>query len=1322
MWTSTRMRPERPGRRLGLIAAIGALVATVIPPALASFPSGAHSSDPYDYSQLHLPPGGGACAPLAAGQARPAGSALPSTFDCRASSLLTDYAAQSGEPDYDPLVANNPQELMGRKGPGTNRAWETTTGRPDTVIAVLDSGIEWDTPELVNKVWLNWRSLPLPCHAATAPACGPRRFGTSMRQYDANRDGMFNVADYAHDPRLSPANHSYLTPEDLIRAFSDGIDHSRSGYVNDIAGWDFYQRDNDPADDVTYGHGTGEARDSSAEVTKQLTQCPNCMFMPLRVGDSFIANINNFAEAVVFAVDHGASVIQEALGTVNHTAFAQQAADYAYNHGVLVVASAADEEAGHHNYPAALNHTMVVNSVTHPVDQGGVVIQHPASYLTFNGCTNFGGYIWVTVESNSCSSAATGNAAGIAGLLYSAAANAIHHGTLAPRTGTDGRPLSAEEAKQLFRLSADDVDFSTPRPPFGPPNNFLTTLPASIRYATTAGWDQITGFGRLNSATLVQLVSAGRVPPEADVTGPSWWDTLDTRGTVPIVGRVAAPRAASYTYQVEFAPGVQPPLWPLADHWTVVAGGAGTAAKAGVLAHLDLAAVRAAIDAAPPVYTPATDPTSRDMPERDAFRVRVVVHANGSNEPIDTAIEQRQYYSHHDPLLVPGWPKHLGADGAGSAAFADLEGTGHNNLVIADGNGWVHAYRPDGTEAPGWPVHTGPIPLPTIGGNAFARHALSPVVYSPVLLGSPTIADLDGTGWPSVAVADTDGSLYVWDHTGRPRAGFPVHTNPAYSHDPGCQLAIGTACDHFTAHPVRDHINTVDRAFASQPAAGRIDPAHPGLDLVVGAMDGHVYAFHGDGTPVPGWPVLLRDPTKVSSVDATSHRVTFRADANPLYGRQVLAGVTIGDLLGRGTPQVAVNVDEEYAETPNMSLRDPTLQAFNLVSRTGNTRTYLLWPDGTHHSPPAGAHIVPNLGNMAYVPGWPVKIAMLETELLPDVGSGSDGAPVMATLNGRNVIGTASIAGPPYLLNPDGSSYYGNGPDGRYLTMGTNPLEFKNPTATDGPSIAALGGGVFGHLAGPTSPLSWAAGAVGLRRALDVVLPDQQIGRESHVDSWNAATGTFDLGFPAQMNDLQFFTTPAIADVDGSGSASVLQGSSVNDLRAYRVGGIVPAGWPKFTGGWVVSTPTIGAFTSSDPSGTVDVAVMTREGILFVWHAAGAICQAAQWPKYQHDLWNSGSFGTDASPPGALRDVRVDGSTVRFLASGDNAYCGRADHYRVTVDGRPLVSQVLPAPGVAGAPQSITIEPGSHQVVLQAVDAAGNLGIPASVLVGRPAG
>ncbi|HEV3354165.1 MAG TPA: FG-GAP-like repeat-containing protein, partial [Acidimicrobiales bacterium] len=1060
-----------------------------------------------------------------------------------------------------------------------------------------------------NKVHLNRGELPVPCTAA-APCT--TRYGGTLQDYDVNHDGVFNVQDYAHDPRVTDRNHNgILDPEDLILTFSDGKDHDHNGYVNDIAGWDFYQADNNPADDVTYGHGTGEARDSSAEIEKQLTQCPNCMIEPLRVGDSFIADINHWAQAVFYAVDNGASVIQEALGTINHTAFAQAAADYAYSHGVLVVASEADESAGHHNYPAALNHTMVVNSVTPGATAGdvpgagqafdplpaqlqsakGTPIQRPNTFLAFNGCTNFGGYTWVSIESSSCSSDATGQSSGMAGLLYSEARNAVQKGVIAP--DASGRPLSAEEAKQLIRLAADDIDFSTPRcdpaPKCGPPNNFATTLPASQRFVTTAGWDQISGWGRLSSNKAVHLVADGKIPPEADITSPSWWQPLPASGRVDVVGRVAAPRATSYTYEVQFAPGVQPARFPFTERWTTVTTGSGTSPKTGVLTTLNLDQVRAAIKAAPPAYTPADDPTSRDLPEKDAFRVRVVVHAEGdTTTPWKTAIEQRQYFSSPDPALLGAFPKSLNADGASSPAFADIDGDGRNELIMADGNGFVHAFKNDGSEAKGFPVHTNRL-------NLSATQTGGHTVYGPVLLGSPTVADLDGDGWPEISAADTEGYLYVWEHDGQLRKGFPVQVNRAYSESSVCQSSspMTPGC----VHPVRDHVNTVDHAFTSNPSAGNLDPNYPGLEIVAGANDGHVYAWHADGTPVPGWPVLLRDPAKVASVDPVSHFVTFKPGANAQYGRQVITTPTLADINGDGIPEVISNVDEEYKEAPNVSAARNPIFAGVATLQGGNTRVYALYHDGTQHP---GAPKVANLGDNAYVKGWPVPIAMLQTELLPDVGSGADAAPIVADVDGdgKPEIATASIGSPPYLLNADGTSKYGNGPDGKYLTTASEGAEFKNPTATDAPSVASLGGPAFGHLGGDGSPMSMAMGATGLRRLLDVVLPEQQLGAEDHVDAWNALTGTFDPGFPAQMNDLQFFNTPAIADINGDGKAEVLQSSAMYDMRAYGLGGVAPPGWPKFTGGWSVETPAVGDF---EGNGKVDVALATREGNLFVW-------------------------------------------------------------------------------------------------------------------------
>ena len=153
------------------------------------------------------------------------------------------------------------------------------------------------------------------------------------------------------------------------------------------------------------------------------------MVLPIKVGDSFITSGNAFAEGALFAVDSGATVIQEALGTYDVTETDTEAITYAADHGVPVVASAADEESEHHNLPAVLENTIVVNSVTH--DSSFT----PPSYLYLNGCTNFGANISVSVESDSCSSEATGKTGGIVGLAESAAAVAMADHVITPYPG-----------------------------------------------------------------------------------------------------------------------------------------------------------------------------------------------------------------------------------------------------------------------------------------------------------------------------------------------------------------------------------------------------------------------------------------------------------------------------------------------------------------------------------------------------------------------------------------------------------------------------------------------------------------------------------------------------------------------------------------------------------------------------------------------------------------------------------------------------------------------------------------------------------------------
>jgi hypothetical protein len=171
---------------------------------------------------------------------------LPATVPL---TLPNDFGADNwkltSERTGDPAIDDSPQELFGVKGAGVDLAWQTTTGRPDVLIAVLDSGIRWQDalPDVVNKFQLNRGELPVP--EGSDNAADP---------YDRNRDAVFNVADYAGDSRVSDQNgNGVVDPEDLIFLFSDGVDDDGNGYADDISGWDFFEDDNDALDEVRYG-------------------------------------------------------------------------------------------------------------------------------------------------------------------------------------------------------------------------------------------------------------------------------------------------------------------------------------------------------------------------------------------------------------------------------------------------------------------------------------------------------------------------------------------------------------------------------------------------------------------------------------------------------------------------------------------------------------------------------------------------------------------------------------------------------------------------------------------------------------------------------------------------------------------------------------------------------------------------------------------------------------------------------------------------------------------------------------------------------------
>jgi Subtilase family len=1276
-------------------------------------------------------------------------------------SLEWKFAATPEEGNL--LVNGRASELGGVRGmslvdkASPETAFRTTTGRPDVTIAVLDSGIKWNDRgamvDLRHKVRLNTRELPEPRRDRSGPAleagvdCASYRAG-----YDANGDGVVNVSDWACDPRVQrdPAGRGgtgvgpadLLDPQDLLIAFSDGKDADRNGFTDDIAGWDFLDDDNDPFDDVQYGHGTGEALDSNAEADNggDLGACPNCTVLPLRVGDSFVADVNDFAQAALYAVDSGALVIQEALGTLNNSTLARQAVDYAYERGVAVIASAADEAAQHHNWPSSLPRTIVVNSIRKYDD---TLTPQPRSYLQVNGCTNFSTKITLAIPSTSCSSEATGRSAGVAGLVYSAALDARDAGRLAShptcRRATGGRcVLSADEVRQLMGTGsidgtgqADDVDFATKPetsctqrrvpsctdPNRNAPNTeaVVSILSATKRYPARKGPDQFYGYGRLNARRAVAAAGAGSVPPEVEITAPEWFAQLDPGAARATVRGDVAGRGGSYTCQAYVAPGASPNDDPTTasppGDFAKVGGGwcdgsRRAGAYAGTLAVVDLKALERRFPASAGDFrgreSGTGGQTSNGRPDVDAyaFTVKVVVTAGKR-----TGSDRRQAYLHRDRDLMPGWPRSLGrTDGAASPALADLDGDNRAELIVATSDGVVHAYEPNGREARGWPVRGDRLPLHR-GGRAF-RTGGANAGAAGAFLASPAVGDLDRDGVPEVVAADYEGRIYVWSATGR-------------------RLRTLRANPRFSGKPLKPFVdvrkgprNRTNHGFLASPVLADLDGDDGGrLEIVAAAMDRNVYAFNDDGSAVKGFPVLVVDPAKVASVDRTTRAVRFKAGTGPELNQGAIVDTpAVGDIAGDGRPEIVVGTNEEYAAgaggEPPLNAGGPNTASLAALSATGalsfgNSRLYAIKPTGTAS------------GRSAFLPGWPVRIGLVNTELLPVVGEGITGSPVIGPIDcpsggkGRKV-GVIPGAGVGYILNPNGASCYGKA-DGKDVALATDVPAGKGKYDT--PTFATVGHPALGRLGGS---ISFVAPATGLIRALDLSLNEYQ-GGQDFMGAWNASSGAVRPGFPSPTNDLQFLTGPSVGDVGGSAGEEVVGGTSSLDLHAFSANGReASSAWPKLTADWTAANPLLGAFGTLETGKGARKSVIgvTRAGTVFVWRTTAPACSPSSWPRFHHDLANSGDFDRDAVAPGAPTGLELRGAKLSFVAPGDDLLCGRAARYEVAASSRPVTARSFgkgsggsDRPGVAaGARVTLTVPAKGRYVGVRALDEAGNPG------------
>ena len=1057
-----------------------------------------------------------------------------------------------------------PQEVELGIGNNATGAWRHGSGRWDQVIVVADGGIVWRTEDLINKVMLNVAELPLPRDQA----------GVEALVHDRDGNGLVNVVDYAVDPRVSvdagdDRADGVLDPSDLIAVFSDGVDDDGNGYVDDIAGWDFFERDNDPGatNEDNYGdHGNGVARIAAAEANNggRVGVCPNCAILPVRIGDAFIATGDILAEAAAFAIAHQAASMTLAVGGILTPDWLGEIFAQAWDSELMIVAAAGDETSYHRNFPAVDPHALFVHSIGVDSDDW----EDGQSFLRFVNCNNFGPRMdLVSVTKNTC---ATGSVAFIAGAAALVQSVAVEH---------LGSRLSSAQLYRVLTQTATDVDVAESRGEQADPELF----------PSYPGWDQNFGFGRVDVGAAVEEVvaMASQQPPAARITAPGWFEFLvrrayDEQGRasgsvdrVVVSGEIEAAPDQSWNYRLEWGVGSD----VAEEDWRLLAEVQGEGAFSGDLGSLAVGEVPVS-DEFSSGCTGATFPEPFDPLQESGFdpsylapelaaddgilgRVAkfdpygITFRLSLTDEQGRSSELRRHVYVREDPGLLPGFPVSLPGSVESSPVLVDLTGDGNWEIVLATGDGTVHAMDGHGEPLPGWPVQVGlhPGADPSRDDNHLGSVGMMGELSREArqaLLAGPAAGALEGQGLADVVAATVDGELYAWRADGSLREGFPVHMN--YEN---CAVEL------------RDEEHRYDCGFGAAPTLVDMD-GDGDLEILQPGMDQWLYLWDHQGQPVPGWPVKVQDPS-------------FEAIANR-EGR-ILSSPAVGDIDGDGGMEIVIGTGQTAGSDFG-----------------GYGVLYALDEDGS------------------LLEGWPITLFAGFAGALPVIGEGIVVQPALADVDGDGdlEIGANATADQGGLYHHDGSVAV----DFAATRQDYGPYA----TTEEQAMLLMLSSGAFGDADGDGSP-DYFAGASSLGYGANILawtsLFDHDhalVGYSGRADE--EGRGKPLAGYPRQLEDLPLFSATSAADLDGDGMAEAIHASTFV-TRAWNGDGEPMEGFPMFHGGWVLGGTAVG---DVDGDGYREVVFASREGNLFAFRTVGSAAFSGEWLMTGHDAQRTGNY------------------------------------------------------------------------------------------------
>ncbi len=173
-------------------------------------------------------------------------------------------------------------------------AWNYTTGSNDIIVAIIDSGVDVNHPDLKTNIWINKDEIP-----------------------------------------------------------ENNIDDDNNGFTDDINGWNFIQKNNDLTD--IFNHGTfiaGVIGGTGNNYTGVTGICWNTSLMVLKIMDGFgIGSVANEISAINYAIENGAKIINASFGDFNYSQSEYNAIEKAKNAGILFIAAAGNNKKDNNRFP-----------------------------------------------------------------------------------------------------------------------------------------------------------------------------------------------------------------------------------------------------------------------------------------------------------------------------------------------------------------------------------------------------------------------------------------------------------------------------------------------------------------------------------------------------------------------------------------------------------------------------------------------------------------------------------------------------------------------------------------------------------------------------------------------------------------------------------------------------------------------------------------------------------------------------------------------------------------------------------------------------------